>query len=235
MKYYAVLAGRKPGIYTTWPEAQAQVSGFSGAKFQSFGTEADAKSYLSGTDEIGNYVTNQPVVPTAQDGLSKTAELTVYSDGSFNKELDLVGSSVVIRSGLKDVKDLHLIKTVSNKAVDNTRNVGGELVGAMTAIDYAIAKGYKSVEIFYDYQGVGSWANGYWRTKTDLAERYSMAINKRRDAIDIKFTKTTAHVGVKFNELADRLAKYACHADLTIKDTALVTSLDIINLDVEKY
>ena len=30
-KYYAVKKGKKPGIYRSWEECRAQVSGFSGA------------------------------------------------------------------------------------------------------------------------------------------------------------------------------------------------------------
>lgn len=35
-KYYVVWKGRKPGIYTQWPEAQAQIAGFEGALFKSY-------------------------------------------------------------------------------------------------------------------------------------------------------------------------------------------------------
>lgn len=35
-KYYAVRVGRKPGVYETWAECQAQTKGFSGAEFKSF-------------------------------------------------------------------------------------------------------------------------------------------------------------------------------------------------------
>ncbi len=35
-KYYVVWKGRKPGVYTQWPEAQAQVAGFEGALFKSY-------------------------------------------------------------------------------------------------------------------------------------------------------------------------------------------------------
>jgi ribonuclease HI len=43
MKYYVVWAGRKPGIFTTWAEAEAQVKGFSKARFQAFKTLAEAE------------------------------------------------------------------------------------------------------------------------------------------------------------------------------------------------
>lgn len=35
-KYYVVWKGRKPGIYTTWAECEAQVKGFAGAEYKSF-------------------------------------------------------------------------------------------------------------------------------------------------------------------------------------------------------
>lgn len=43
MKYYVVWAGRKPGIFTTWAEAEAQVKGFSKARFRAFGSLAEAE------------------------------------------------------------------------------------------------------------------------------------------------------------------------------------------------
>lgn len=36
MKYYAVATGRTTGVFTSWPEAKAQVDGFPGAVFKSF-------------------------------------------------------------------------------------------------------------------------------------------------------------------------------------------------------
>lgn len=50
MKYYAVRKGYNPGIYTTWKECLGQVTGFKGAIFKSFTSEADAKSFMEGND-----------------------------------------------------------------------------------------------------------------------------------------------------------------------------------------
>ena len=36
MKFYAVRKGRKPGIYSTWSECEAQVKGFPKAEYKSF-------------------------------------------------------------------------------------------------------------------------------------------------------------------------------------------------------
>ncbi|MCM3490276.1 ribonuclease H family protein [Alkalihalophilus marmarensis] len=47
-KFYVVWNGRKKGIFTTWAECEAQVKGFTGARFKSFPTEAEAKAAFSG-------------------------------------------------------------------------------------------------------------------------------------------------------------------------------------------
>lgn len=45
-KYYVVKVGRKPGVYNSWPECQAQVTGFPGAVYKSFTNLRDANSFL---------------------------------------------------------------------------------------------------------------------------------------------------------------------------------------------
>ena len=47
-KFYAVAAGRKPGIYSTWQECEPQVKGFSGAKVKSFKTNDEAVAFIKG-------------------------------------------------------------------------------------------------------------------------------------------------------------------------------------------
>ena len=47
-KFYGVQVGREPGVYDNWDDCKAQVNGFKGAKYQSFGTEAEAQAYVSG-------------------------------------------------------------------------------------------------------------------------------------------------------------------------------------------
>jgi len=45
-KFYAVRVGRRCGIFTSWAECEKQIKGFPAAKFKSFGTQADAKTWL---------------------------------------------------------------------------------------------------------------------------------------------------------------------------------------------
>lgn len=46
MKYYAVKSGRRPGIYTNWPDCEKQVHGYSGAVYKSFSTEIAAQNWM---------------------------------------------------------------------------------------------------------------------------------------------------------------------------------------------
>ncbi len=46
-KFYAVRQGRMVGIFRTWTECKKQVDGTT-SEFKSFGTEAEARTYLAG-------------------------------------------------------------------------------------------------------------------------------------------------------------------------------------------
>lgn len=48
-KYYVVWVGKEPGIYTNWGDCQLQVNQYTGAKFKSFESKAEAeKAYAQG-------------------------------------------------------------------------------------------------------------------------------------------------------------------------------------------
>uniref|UniRef100_A0A182WQW2 Ribonuclease H1 n=1 Tax=Anopheles minimus TaxID=112268 RepID=A0A182WQW2_9DIPT len=47
MPFYAVAKGRQVGIFATWPECQAQVQGFTGARFKKFSTQSEAQQFVT--------------------------------------------------------------------------------------------------------------------------------------------------------------------------------------------
>ena len=71
-KFYAVRAGRAPGVYDTWAQCQKQTSGFSGAVFKSFPTREEAESFLSGGEAEADTAQPDPEGATA------------YVDGSYD-------------------------------------------------------------------------------------------------------------------------------------------------------
>jgi ribonuclease HI len=46
-KFYAVQSGHNPGVYTDWPEAQKQITGWKGPKHRKFTTRAEAEAFVA--------------------------------------------------------------------------------------------------------------------------------------------------------------------------------------------
>lgn len=46
-KFYAVQHGHRPGVYTTWDEASAQISGWTKPKHRAFSTLAEAEAFVA--------------------------------------------------------------------------------------------------------------------------------------------------------------------------------------------
>lgn len=66
-KFYAVKNGRVPGIYTDWPSAQKQITGWQKPKHRCFTTRAEAQRFL---DEDERRASDSPAVEF--DGVSVT-------------------------------------------------------------------------------------------------------------------------------------------------------------------
>lgn len=188
MKYYAVKNGRKVGIYASWDECKLQVLGFSDAQYKSFDTREEAEQYISGV------IIND----------DKT-EIEAYVDGSFSEQLGKYSFGCVI---LKNGEIVHTMNGCSLKSeYIEMRNVAGELEAAEQAIKWALRSNVKSIKIYHDYQGIGSWANGEWTANKQGTQEYVSFIEECRKKMRIEFTKVKGHSGHKYNEMADELAK----------------------------
>lgn len=53
-KFYAVKNGRTPGIYTDWPSAQEQITGWTKPRHKCFATRVEAQKFLDETVQKGN-------------------------------------------------------------------------------------------------------------------------------------------------------------------------------------
>lgn len=192
-KYYAIKKGYKPGIYTSWPEAQKQVSGFSNAEFQSFPSKEEAENYLNPTEK--------------QSTFSEEETVTAYVDGSFDKHNKRYSYGVVM---LKGSQVLATLKNADNDPeYAESFQIAGECFGSLNAIKWAKQQGYKRVLLHYDYMGIEMWATGKWRAKKKVSQDYVHYYKKLTQDIEVEFVKVKAHTGVEFNELADQLAKDA--------------------------
>ncbi|MDD6431788.1 MAG: ribonuclease H family protein [Lactobacillaceae bacterium] len=77
-KFYAVKKGYQPGIYTSWPECQRQVSGYAGAVYKGFPTRNAAAAWLKGED-----ASSRPQQLSLSLGANDTtaAAIRLYTDG----------------------------------------------------------------------------------------------------------------------------------------------------------
>ena len=203
-KFYAVKKGRIPGIYTTWDECQKQTSGFSGAIFHSFTNEDDALNYMQ-NDNLNNTSSNlfkegdDLILPYAFVDGSYNPSTKVYGYGGFIKYLDDYGiCNQEILSGSGNDSGLAVM-----------RNITGELLGCMIAIEKALELGLSSINIYYDYLGIEMWGNKKWSSSKPFVLDYIKFIEDSRTRIDINFIKVEAHTGIPGNEIADKLAKKA--------------------------
>jgi len=75
--YYAVRQGRIPGIYATWFECEAQVTGFSEPVYKKFGNLPDAKAFLVTPAKRGS-PTSQQARPSSSHASQSTSDLKMF-------------------------------------------------------------------------------------------------------------------------------------------------------------
>ena len=201
MKYYAVRKGRAPGIYTSWPECQDAVKGYSGCEYKSFSNRGDAEKYLGKQSAV------QLDVFSSNPNDSVTSDhLVAWVDGSFNKATGEYGSGIVLVT-LQGNHEGSLKGAVPE--FKSANNVAGEIMATVYAIEGALKLGAKRLTTVHDYVGIQKWAVGDWSANSAIARYYTSYLNNRKGSIVLDFIKVDAHTGVDLNERADTLAKAA--------------------------
>ena len=198
-KYYAVKAGRTTGIFTTWDACKASVAGYSGAEYKGFPTKEEAEAYLSESgkkEDAENLETSTP-----------PHHITAYVDGSFMEGISGYSFGCVILTPQGEV--IRESGCGDEAEGISMRNVAGELMGAMFAVEWCKEHGCSAVTICHDYTGIEMWATGKWKTNKQMTQQYAEYMKENSASIDITFKKIAAHTGDKYNEEADQLAKSA--------------------------
>ncbi|WP_215508119.1 ribonuclease H family protein [Peptoniphilus sp. EMRHCC_23] len=189
-KYYAVKTGKVPGIYRNWDSCKAQVHGFKGAMYKSFKTEEEALAYMG---------------DVAEEKDDAAYDAVAYVDGSYRHEdrSYSYGVSMAWEGGSWEDS----CRFTGDEAA--MRNVAGEILGATVAMKKALALGFSTMKLCYDYAGIEHWAKGEWQCNKKGTIEYKAFYDSVKDRLAVTFVKIEAHTGVEGNERADTLAKEA--------------------------
>ncbi len=196
-KYYVDLNHPEKGIYDNWSVCEAEKKK-GGTFFKGFATIEEANAAVRG--EVP-----PPVIKA--DAIAEEPELPevyAFTDGSFNSETGTYGYGGFLMYGEEE----YILQGSGNDPVAaKSRNVSGEVLGAMAAVKKARELGIDKLTVFYDYEGIAKWALGQWKTNIDLTKEY--AAYMKTCGIDLEFIHVKAHTGIPGNERADKLAKEA--------------------------
>jgi ribonuclease HI len=212
-KFYAIAVGAKPGIYDNWPEAQAKVKGFPGAKYKGFPTRREAERWLENPQSGGSggrkFKAAGKSGAVADDTSPKPGEVSIYTDGGarFNPG---PGGYGIVRIYNGETKELC-------GGYRHTTNNRMELMGCIVALRELEYRD-KPVTVYSDSQYVVNginkgWARG-WRKRGWLKSNREPALNPDLwgelldliEGLDVTFKWVRGHAGHPQNERCDELA-----------------------------
>lgn len=201
-KYYAVRVGRKTGIFETWDECRAQVTGFPGAAFKGFATLEEAESFLEAPSMVAQ---NHPDTNDSEE------RAVAYVDGSYHVGTrEFACGAVLFWNG----EQITFSQKYTDPVLAEMRNVAGEIKGSETVIQWCLEHEVPALDIYHDYEGIAKWCTGEWKTNKEGTKAYRAFYLRAAEKINIRFIKVKGHSGDQYNDMADKLAKIALDIDV---------------------
>jgi len=212
-KYYAVVKGRKTGIYENWegPDgARAQVISFPGAVYKGHHTRAEAEEWIAQNKEGYAAVPKEKktVNSRAVSDADDSGKVIVYTDGGCSGNPGPGGyGAVILKDGKREELSGGFRRTTNNRM---------ELLACIFALERL--KGDIPVRLYSDSSYVVNgitkgWAkkwqkNGWFRTGSEKAENVDLwsRLLDLCDRFAVEFVWVKGHAGTPENERCDRLA-----------------------------
>ena len=208
-KVYAVKKGKMTGLFDTWEKCREAVHGCPGAEFKGFATEEEARAYLGcgadASETDGDSSGRKKGLKKEIEQGRKEEGLAAYVDGSFDQSKKAYSYGCIL---LYQGERTELSRAFQGGEDITMRNVAGELEGAMAAMDFCEKRNIRILHLYYDYQGIESWATGEWKRNKAGTIRYKNFYDSLKN-VKVIFHKVKGHSGVELNEAVDRLAKAA--------------------------
>ena len=199
MKYYAVRRGRTIGVFDSWDACRKQVFKFPGAEYKAFPTRDEALTFLSSATTTLKKTKKLPeTTPDSSTEIWVDGSCFLQRDGSLR-----IGWGLLVKQNGEEV-----YRAKGNDIppeATNHRNVAGEIFGILKALEWCQTQGIGEVTIYFDYQGLESWATGSWRAKLPFTQSYAQTV--KESGMTIQWIKVKAHSGNAENDIVDQLAK----------------------------
>lgn len=224
-RFYATVdanTGETNIYFGDWnTEVRSKIQGKTSLIYKGFNTENEAKDFIN-----QGYVEKNDIDPNDNEAVNKEIENRISSltddeaiiatDGSYMEDIN----KNIAGAGWIEISKDH--KEPKNDTCDpkGMRNVAGEIKAIEEGIKWARSKGFKRLDIYFDYAGLIGWAYGYnidgnepqdskAAEKKDVKTSYYNLIKETSKYMKLVFHKVSAHTNVKYNEEADQLAKDA--------------------------
>lgn len=173
-KKYVVWKGKKPGIYNSWPECQAQVNGFSGAKYKSFPASIAQAAFKAGPDfDPNNPNAHKTSKATSTKGVPTHECLTV--DAAYGSKTTIMEWRGVMNVSRKEFFRSRPFKGGSNNI--------GEFLALVDGIRFLRENNLTHLEIYTDSQTALAWIrSGKCNTTIDSRTLEAEVIERIKDA-----------------------------------------------------
>lgn len=214
-KFYAVRTGRQPGIYRSWNACKAQVTGYKGAVYKSFSSQADAEDFITPT-------TLPSATPLPSTTPLPSSSLIIYTDGSHFKTPGKTGGHLGAGGYCKwRGKEYSFSRPITSAILQRynitseVSNPTAEFIAFAETLSYFTNQPITIPITFYiDYVGVAAWMNGDWNAKEpyiiSLRDTCLHLLEQIPAPVTIKYVASKSDEG---NLAADRLAKSPVETD----------------------
>jgi ribonuclease HI len=169
-KFYVVWKGRKTGIYSSWKACAAQVQGFPGAQYKSFGSRTAAEQALQGrySAQVGKPATSGDWLFAPHPPIAESYVVDAACSGSPGR---LEYRGLDLRSG----KELFREGPFAN----GTNNVG-EFLAIVRALEL-LKKNQSSLPVYSDSETAITWVKKKHCNTTLVADKTNARLFKLID------------------------------------------------------